>query len=145
MSNQYTLKVYPAGMGLQAYRVMEVCGEDSLDHLCAYIMESFDFTMEHMYEFCMDNRMYSDHSYQSAPEGDEPSTAVKLDKLGLTKGQKFSLHYDFGDDWMFTISVTKIAEVESYRKARVTKKKGEVEQYPDFDEFDEDEEEEEEE
>ena len=110
MNKKYTLKVFPAGAGRQVYRVIEMSGEHSLDDLCRIILSSFDFIDEHLYEFCMDNRMYSDYSYQSDPEGDEPSTRVKLDKLGLMIKQKFSLHYDFGDDWMFTITVQNITE-----------------------------------
>lgn len=97
MNKKYTLKVFPAGAGRQVYRVIEMSGEHSLDDLCRIILSSFDFIDEHLYEFCMDNRMYSDYSYQSDPEGGEPSTRVKLDKLGLMIKQKFSLHYDFGD------------------------------------------------
>jgi hypothetical protein len=52
---------------------------------------------------------------------------------GLEKGQNFSLHYDFGDDWMFTIHVQKIGEAKEYAKAKVIKQKGEVQQYPDWD------------
>lgn len=121
-------------MGREVYRVIEICGKDTLDRLCASILDAFDFIDEHLYEFCMDNRMYSDYSYQSDPEGGEPSTDIKLDGLGLRKGQKFSLHYDFGDDWMFTISVTKIMEVDSYHGPVIIKEKGTVEQYPDYDE-----------
>ena len=97
------MKVYPAGRGRDIYRNIEICGDESLDRLCGIILEAFDFIDEHLYEFCMDNRMYSEDAYQSDPEGDEPSTDIILDKIGLYKGQKFSLHYDFGDDWMFTI------------------------------------------
>lgn len=43
----------------------------------------FDFIDEYLYEFCMDNRMYSDYSYQSDPKFGEPPTRVKLDKMGL--------------------------------------------------------------
>lgn len=46
---------------------------------------------EHLYEFCMDNRMYSEYAYQSDPEGDEPSADITLDEVGLCKGQK--LHF----------------------------------------------------
>lgn len=53
-----------------------------------------------------------------------------VDKLGLCKGQKFSLHYDFGGDWMFTINVTKIQEIADYHRPVVVKEKGVVEQYP---------------
>lgn len=78
--------------------------------------------------------MYSEYSYQSDPEGDEPSTDITLDELGLSKGQKFSLHYDFGDDWMFTITVSKINEIPEKMESRIIKSKGNIQQYPDWDE-----------
>ena len=68
--------------------------------------------------------------------GDEPSTDIILDKIGLYKGQKFSLHYDFGDDWMFTITVSKISEAEDSFEPHIVKSKGHIQQYPDFDEED---------
>lgn len=134
---QYTLKVYPAGMSRSVYRTIQISGRETLDTLCRVIIGSFDFIDEHLYEFCMDNRMYSDYSYQSSPEPGERSTRVKLEKLQLMKGQNFTLHYDFGDDWMFTIHVQKI-EVEIEKSApHVLKAKGEIEQYPSWDEWDE--------
>lgn len=134
MNKKYTLKVFPAGGGRQVYRVIEISGGHSLDDLCRLILSSFDFIDEHLYEFCMDNRMYSQYSYQSDPEGNEPSTRVKLDKLGLMIKQKFSLHYDFGDDWMFTITVQNITETAEKTAPKVIKGKGEIEQYPDWEE-----------
>lgn len=134
MKKKYTLKVYPVGAGREVYRVIEISGEHSLDELCKIILSAYDFIDEHLYEFCMDNRMYSDASYQSHPEGPEPSTRVKLDKIGLVVKQKFSLHYDFGDDWMFTITVQKIEETSEKVVPKVIKQKGEIEQYPDWDE-----------
>ena len=136
MSKQYLMKVYPAGSGREVYRNIEICGEESLDRLCGIILDAFDFTDEHLYEFCMDNRMYSKNAYQSDPEGEEPSTDITLDEIGLCKGQKFSLHYDFGDDWMFTITVSKISETEERFEPRIVKAKGHIQQYPDFDEED---------
>ena len=132
MENQYTLKVYPQGMGREVYRVLEICGKESLDRLCRLILDTFDFIDEHMYEFCMDGRMYSDYSYQSYPEDGQPSTRVKLDRLGLEEKQKFILHYDFGDDWVFVISVQKIMKAGEYSVPRITKSKGDIEQYPDW-------------
>ena len=136
MSKKYSMKVYPAGRGRDIYRNIEICGDESLDRLCGIILEAFDFIDEHLYEFCMDNRMYSEDAYQSDPEGDEPSTDIILDKIGLYKGQKFSLHNDFGDDWMFTIRVSKINEVEESFEPRIVKSKGYIQQYPDLDEED---------
>ena len=82
--------------------------------------------------------MYSDWNYQSDPEDGEPSTRVKLDKIGLVMKQKFSLHYDFGDDWMFTIIVQKITETSERIAPTVIKEKGSIEQYSEWDEEEED-------
>ena len=85
-------------MEVHIYRNIEICGNSTLNQLCEVILEAFDFIDEHLYEFCMDNRMYSEYTYQSDPEGDEPCADITLDEVGLCKGQKFALHYDFGDD-----------------------------------------------
>lgn len=138
MKKKYTLKAFPAGAGREIYRVIEISGEHSLDDLCGAILSAYEFTDEHLYEFCMDNRMYSNHSYQSVPESGEPSTRVKLDKINLAMKQKFSLHYDFGDNWMFTIIVQKITETEEKVAPTVIKEKGYIEQYPEWDEEEDD-------
>lgn len=70
--------------------------------------------------------------------GDEPSTDITLDKIRFYKGQKFSLHYDFGDDWMFIITVSKISEAEESFAPLIVKSKWYIHQYPDFDEEDRD-------
>ena len=62
MRIQYTLKVYPAGLGRSVYRTITICGTDTLDQLCMAILNAFDFTAEHLYEFFMDNKMYSEDS-----------------------------------------------------------------------------------
>lgn len=140
METLYTLKVYPLGLGREIYRVIEICGRDTLDDLCMAILEAFDFYHEHLYEFCMDCKMYSDSSYQYQPmEEDDLSTDIALDDLHLTEKQKFMLHYDFGDDWQFIITVQKASETKGYTKPKIVKRKGSVEQYPDWDdEFEED-------
>ena len=141
--SRYTLKVYPAGQGRTTYRTMEISGKDTLDRLCEFILESYDFIHEHLYEFCMDNRMYSDDSYQYDPEDGGPSTDITLDEINLVKGQNFSLHYDYGDDWMFTIHVQKIEEESRKKPALLLKSVGSVEQYPDWDEWDDEDDEDE--
>jgi len=128
---KYTFKVYPAGRGREVYRVIEMTGEKALNDLCEFILESFDF--EHLYEFCMDNKMYNEYSYEYEPEDDGLSTDIKAEKLDLAKGQNFSLHYDYGDDWMFTIHVQKIEESKIAGANRLIKSKGTIEQYPSLD------------
>ena len=130
---KYTFKVYPAGQGRTTYRTMEISGKETLERLCEFILESFDFIHEHLYEFCMNNRMYSEDNYQYDPEDGGPSTDIVIDKIGLVKGQNFSLHYDYGDDWMFTIHVQKIEEETKMTSPKLIKSAGHVEQYPDCD------------
>lgn len=67
-------------------------------------------------------------------EDDAEGTDIALDELGLIEGQKFSLHYDFGDDWMFAIRVIKIEEVKRHRKPMLLSSKGSVEQHPEGEE-----------
>lgn len=115
------------------YRVLKISGSETLDKPCKVILDSFGFIDEHLYEFCMDNKMYSRNSYQSDPEGRQPSTRTKIGQIGLREKQKFSLHYDFGDDWMFTINVQNIQQDTGRTEPYIIKGKGSVEQYPDWD------------
>lgn len=129
---------YTKGLGREAYRVIKISGSATLNGLCKAILDSFDFTDDHLYEFCMDNKMHSRDSYQSSTKMDGRSAEIKIDKLGLKEKQKFSLHYDFGDDWMFVINVQKIQEEAGKCKTCVVKSKGKVEQYPDFEDLEDD-------
>lgn len=128
--NKYRLKVYPKGRGREIYRVIEISGSESLDNLCSAIIETFGLDSEHLYEFCMENRTYDEHNYQSNPEYQgQPSTKVKIDSLKLKESQVFSLHYDFGDDWMFVINVQKIEQSKEEFVPVVIKSKGFISQY----------------
>ena len=77
--------------------------------------------------------MYSEDSYQYDPEDGGPSTDIAIDEIGLVKGQNFSLHYDYGDDWMFTIHVQKIEDETKKTSPKLIKVVGHVDQYPDWD------------
>ncbi len=83
-------------------------------------------------QFCMDNRMDSEDSYRYDPENGGPSTDIAIDEIGLVKGQNFLLHYDYGDDWMFTIHVQKIENETKKISPKLIKAAGHVEQYPDW-------------
>ena len=54
--------------------------------------------------------------------------------LDLAEKQKFALHYDFRDDWMFIINVQKIAPKAENKAPVWLKAKGSIEQYPVWDE-----------
>lgn len=67
----------------------------------------------------MDNRPYGNNAYTIDRDVDYPEINIVIDTMELYEKQKFSLHYDFGDDWMFTIDVVKIVSVENYFKPHV--------------------------
>ena len=133
MATKYTFKIYPVGRSKEIYRIIEISGNSTLDDLCDAILEAFDFTHEHLYEFCLNNKPYCDYCMQYLTEDDMTETNVKIDKLNLDKGQNFLFHYDFGDDWMFTVHVNKIEEVSGRIKTTQIGEKGKLEQYPDWD------------
>ena len=135
MSTQYSIKVYPEGRGRDVYRNIEICGDEKLEQLCKTILDAFDFIDEHLYEFCMDNRQHSTDAYYATMMEQEPSTDIALDELGLYNGQKFLLHYDFGDDWIFHIRVLNIIKVKESFEPRIIKSKGYISQYPDYDDW----------
>ena len=134
---QYTLKVYPQGQARNIYRIIEISGNDTLDRLCEVILSAYDFIHEHLYEFSMDGRLYSDMNYKCEAEyKGQPTTDISIDKIGLQKGQRFVFHYDYGDDWVFEILVQDIKDVSVRVIAHMTDGKGSVEQYPDYDDWD---------
>ena len=140
MSKRFTCKVYPTGMARSVYRTIQVSDSETLDTLCAVIVGAFNFYHEHLYEFCMDNKPYHPGNFQAAPQPGELSTKIRLNRLNLVKGQNFSLHYDFGDDWMFTIHVQTIEEEEAETSPALINSKGKIKQYPSWDEDEEEEE-----
>ena len=79
------------------------------------IMFAFSFVHEHSFEYLMDDNIPSDKNYTSFDDDDRPSTNVPIDSLHLKKGQVITLHYDFGDDWMFKIKVEKIYKTDYLR------------------------------
>ncbi|MBQ7487411.1 MAG: hypothetical protein IJT77_07960 [Clostridia bacterium] len=135
MIQKLTLKVYPEGWGRTAYRVIEVGDQMTLEKLCSTILDAFDFDHDHLYAFHMDNNVNSRMSEYSFNGwgARESRVNVKLSKFGLVKGQKFVLHYDFGDDWLFRIGVQKVEEAEKVN-TKIIKSVGEVDQYPEYDE-----------
>ncbi|MBP3817301.1 MAG: hypothetical protein J6H31_03285 [Butyrivibrio sp.] len=54
------------------------------------------------------------------------------------QGQNFTLHYDYGDDWLFIIHTQSVDVADTEEAPRLLKSKGSVEQYPDYDDWDDD-------
>ena len=130
----YTFKVYPSGSGRSVYRVFQISGEATLHDLCEEILFLFGFDFDHLYEFLMDNKPYGGPGPHfeclDLFDGGAVTKKIRIGSLQLFPGQKFTLHYDFGDDWMFVITAQKMEETEDPVETRELSGKGSIEQYP---------------
>ena len=133
--NVYELKVsIPEDRNI--YRILKICGKDTLNDLSDLILWSLDFDDEHLYYFKTRN---DNTYYYGYPDYGEKSADIEIDHLHLGPKQKLSYLYDFGDEWRFTITVRKVEPLDTYIKPFIVESKGIVEQYPDFDDDDDDE------
>ena len=101
--------VYPAGGGREIYRIMEVSGNCSLDSLCRAIFRTFDFGDRHDYGIRMDEKYGTSFPYRSDAKSGKCPDRILIDTLLLKNRQRFFLHYDLKDDWIFTVVVQSIA------------------------------------
>ncbi|WP_202108641.1 IS1096 element passenger TnpR family protein [Succinivibrio dextrinosolvens] len=139
--NGFELKVYPVGEAREVYRVFQIRGSATFEELCYEILDQFDFDYDHLYEFCMNNRPYSDENIQSAREAwsdRHDASVITLNDEGLVKGRKFLFHYDYGDDWMFNVTVAKVLDDFDSKYAITISTKGKLYQYGSDSDDDED-------
>ena len=88
--------IISVSLGTGCYRHIRVSGKKTLDDLAFYILDAFDFEMDHLYSFFMDNCWWSDDDSYNSPYHEEPPYAdrIKLAKLNLQKGQAFKFLFD---------------------------------------------------
>jgi hypothetical protein len=133
----YQLRVV-YGYDEDIYRVIRICGKNTLDDLSDIILDSFNFDHDHMYLFNMDMEPYGENSYELNHSKKEKSTNIALNKIIKEEEQMFLYLFDFGDEWVFAIIVENIKSGKC-DKPKIIKSKGKLEQYPDEeDDYDED-------
>lgn len=141
MSNQPISIVISVSLGTGCYRHIRISGHATLEDLSEAILDAFEFYNDHMHEFFMDNRAWSNvDSYvmrTEYPEKKRYTCDYTLLEAGLYPRRKFIYLFDFGDCWRFDCRVLKVLD-EPTADPQVVRSKGESpEQYPDFDEWDE--------
>lgn len=74
------------------------------------IIDSFQFDDDHLYSFFMDGKKWSRNCIVAPMDnsGDPIATEVKIGSVGLHAKKNFMYLYDYGDEWIFTVSVLKI-------------------------------------
>ena len=123
-----------------AYRVLSIPTEKTLDKLAEAILDSFDFDMDHMYGFYDNIKMWSrsTESYTMDDESENPTRLVTDTLIGevFQKPKKKLLFlFDYGDEWKFVVELVKEIEADGKTKlsTQVIESKGDAPpQYPDF-------------
>ncbi len=119
------------------WRLIAISADATLADLVDLVLESVRFDNDHLYEFT-----YRDRNGVTVKAGvhegmdDGPcAEEVAIGNLPLELGQSMDLHYDFGDDWHFAVTLERIEPPGARIKAnRILEKHGKSpEQYPEAD------------
>ncbi|MGM0440511.1 MAG: IS1096 element passenger TnpR family protein [Chlamydiota bacterium] len=122
----------------QAWRKIAIKGEDNLYHLSSLILDAFDFDQDHLHRFtCKDQQGIPMIINHPCCEESLTTDEVKIGDLNLTVGSKMDFLFDFGDNWMFSISLEELAPSETQSEdATILEKHGQApKQYAFYDEF----------
>ncbi|MDD4781216.1 MAG: hypothetical protein PHT02_11545 [Tissierellia bacterium] len=125
------------------YRIIRTDGSNTLDDLSNEILSAFDFDNDHLYMFSLKRKRYdSDGYYHPEASGGKNADEISLNELNLKVRNKFLFVYDFGDEWLFDITVKKIEQSDILSLTFVKEQNGKLFQYPDweddYEEFSED-------
>lgn len=105
----YTFKITDSN---KSWREVTLTSKDTMEDLHQFILQSFGFDDDHLYSFFMDGKKWSKVSIVSPFDhsGDPIASQVTIGSVGLYAGQRFMYLYDYGDEWIFIITVEHITE-----------------------------------
>tara|TARA_B110000091_G_C13662028_1_gene410018 strand:+ start:189 stop:581 length:393 start_codon:yes stop_codon:yes gene_type:complete len=80
-----------------AHKICELDSKTTLDELCDYILNLFDFDNDHMHEFL---------SSRNGRRGNEiTDELLSLEEIyPLEKSHQLFMKFDYGDNWLFKIT-----------------------------------------
>lgn len=130
----YQLKIEPT-YDNRIYRVIEIDGNRTFADLSDAILDAFEFDHSHLYMFSRSRKPYDSKGiYHPMADGDISADEVCLRDAKLVVRNKFLYLYDFGDGWMFYITVIGIRETDQETSVTTIQSKGDLCQYPDGEE-----------
>lgn len=96
------------GFEHEVYRVIEMPYTSTLADVAYAILGSCEATGHHLYSMKYKKGMYYCSRDDEFEDFENNTSLVLLSELGLRKGSKLKLNYDFGDDYQFDIQVKAI-------------------------------------
>ena len=121
----------------KVYRKIAIPSDIGLDDLAVSILDAFDFSNDHLYEFIYKNNYgITERVFHPYVESDDElcTTDCVLGELPLYEGMELTFLFDFGDDWRFHLVVESIAAEDiNFSEPEVIEEHGiPPEQYPDW-------------
>lgn len=130
----YQLKIESA-YDRSIYRTVEIAGGRTFADLSDWILDSFEFDKDHLYMFSLNRRPYApDGIYHPMAKRGKRANSVRLQDVNPAVKNKYLYLYDFGDDWMFYITVMEIKETDRDMPIKLIHSQGKLYQYPDWEE-----------
>lgn len=120
-----------------------VGGEWSLYDFAEFIIQTVGFDFDHAFQFCdnLKNPYRSKECYtlfaDIGEDADDPGVKNTPVSAVFRPRRKMLFHFDYGDDWFFTVACTGVKESdasEPFRKV-LAKKGTPPEQYPETDDL----------
>ena len=87
------------------WRRLLVQGRASLHRLHEIIQVAMGWTNTHLYEFQVDGHRYTALETLDGDDGSEDARRITLAQAAAGPGDEFKYLYDFGDDWLHTVTI----------------------------------------
>lgn len=111
----YQLRAVVHGVSPVIWRRLLVPGQASITDLHAIMQAAFGWSGEHLHRFTVHGTDYG-ICYDRGPVFRDDASRVRLARLGLREGERFTYTYNFFADWRLDLRVEQITEA---RRARV--------------------------
>ena len=114
----YEIRVTLNDLKKRIYRKIRIRADITINKFCEIVILSMNGDLTHLYQLNCNNCTYMPDCYGEYSYEDDVvyMKNKKISSLKLQKGDKFSLDYDFGDDWQFNITVSKVVEDTNFNK-----------------------------
>ncbi len=113
----YQFKVTLNNIHPPVWRRILVSDKSTLLDLHAVIQDVFGWLDYHLHEFMIQDVRYGDPANDEFDEFDiQDEAKVRLRKLNMKEGSRFTYTYDFGDSWEHTLVLEKIISLEKGMK-----------------------------
>jgi len=109
-------------------RTIAIRSGQTLDDLHKALQWAFDWDDDHLYSFWLSGKfsdgVVTEYTSPVAAERGYRSALVRLDRLGLVKGQKIAYVFDFGDEWRVRLTLSAIRPVDDAYYPQIVASRG---------------------